>query len=200
MDNLDLKEIVGYHCTTEDNYKSIVKHGFQIKTDKSKLTGDLGTGIYFFIKKGKFDGYDPGNNAIKFCKKFRNQNNNTLVLISATICLDNILDLRGNEEKELINKFREKNINIIEEYFNKLKNIQKRKNSKLSRAMYRGNLDGLLLDQFQNKYKNVKGVIKDTYTAIDFNGYKRSAFPNGVECCVYDLDEIKNIKKVKDIL
>lgn len=181
--------MIGYHCTPTKNINSIKKNGFQINL-KPELPGDLGSGVYFFVNLGTYN--NAKAMALKFGKQYRSGKNHNvpLSLIIVKFNDDNIIDMRDIKSKELFDENRKENISIVEEKFASLK----KKIRRYSGGIKRGNLDGYIFDIMKSTRPKVSGFIKDTYTPVDMKGYKRSSFPNGIECCIYNTDIIRIVK------
>lgn len=185
--------MLGYHCTTIDKAELIRLNGFKINTSED-VPGDLGNGIYFYINIGSY--HNAAEMAKKFGQQYRSDSGkNSLALIKVEFDNSKIVDMRDIISKEYFDIFRKNNEAKVEKIFDDLKNDI----DHYSGSIKRGNLDGFYFNILQAQSHKISGFIKDTYTPVDMRGYKRSNFPNAVECCVFDptIIEILNISKVE---
>lgn len=178
--------MIGYHCTRSENIESIKKDGFKID-NKVEMPGDLGSGVYFFVNIGGFN--NAKEMAIKFAKQYRSGRDHSAALSLIEVEFDDsgIVDMRSISAKEKFEIIRRNNERLIKTRFDKLKkNI-----GHYSGSINRGNLDGYVFELLKDLKPEIKGFLKDTYTPLDISGYKRSSFPNAVECCVYNVNLLK---------
>lgn len=184
--------MIGYHCTSTKNINSIKEKGFEVNT-KIEMPGDLGSGVYFFIDR---KGYNSAKEmAVKFGKQYRcKRNNEALSLITVEFDSSHIVDMTQEHNRLFFNRIRRENSDLIEDTFEKLK----RDTMHYSGSINRGNLDGYTFDIIESIKPEIYGFLKDTYTPVDIKGYKRSSFPNAIECCIYKVEiiKIRNIESV----
>lgn len=186
--------MIGYHCTRSENIESIKKNGFKVG-NKVELPGDLESGAYFFVNIGAFN--NAKEMAIKFAKQYRSGKDHSAALSLIKVEFDDgggIVDMRSISAKEKFAVVRRNNEGLIKTRFDNLK----RSIGYYSGSINRGNLDGYVFELLQGMNPDVKGFLKDTYTPIDIKGYRRSSFPNAIECCVYDVSLIK-VLKIKSV-
>lgn len=184
--------MIGYHCTPTKNINSIRKKGFRVNP-KIEMPGDLGSDVYFFVDR---NGYNNAKEmAVKFGKQYRGKKSNVaLSLITVEFDSSHIIDMTQEKSKLLFNKTRKDNLHLIEDRFEKLKKATKY----YSGSINRGNLDGYTFDILKSFKPEIYGWLKDTYTPVDMKGYKRSSFPNAIECCIYKVEIIK-IKSIESV-
>lgn len=183
---------VGYHATSSKSACAISNKNFNIKIEPIHLTkkmpNDLGQGLYVFLENDFFPDHAK-ELAVKYVKAFKQVSNPHIVNIDLEYNENEVLDMDDEENIIAFNNYR---YTIIEsETFQKYKDqIEK------SGAKTRGGYDGLILELLIDEQQlDVKFIKKRTFTNLG-NSYKLSAYQNGLEGCIRQIDVINK----KDVI
>lgn len=200
--------LVGYHGTKRENEEPITEVGLKLP-DHKKLSGDLGRGIYFYVDNDFFV-KKPKDLCFEYLQFLLGKNfkRDDIIIYKAEFDEKkfNFFDLNSEDLLKEINEYRMENLHLISEIFEKyleanMRKNRKKKNSKLiTGAVYRGNLDGILIEMFIKEFEKINGVpingvLKNTFTPC-LRGYKRSSFFNGTELCVFNEELIPDLERV----
>lgn len=176
---------IGYHGTDKERLEKIECSGFLPSYSQNTLPCDLGHGVYMYISRPEFNKECPKENAEKYLTTFKPRYINPIILeITTRIKNEKLLNLNEPANQNVFLEFKKLNLEKIKRKFSELDD---------SRTKRRGKADGLILELLINNMSiEVDAIIKDTYTPLDFDGYRQSNIYNGRELCLRNL---KNIEK-----
>lgn len=179
-------KLIGYHGTSKQCEKEILDQGFKITKflhevdKKQEMPGDLGNGIYAFIKD-EFS--DPLQNAHNFALTYRVKEVGDLSILSLEVDVEenNLLDFDDLENLKSFNKFKNRTSVRAESIFKSVNN---------NNAKNRDNRDGIYIELFIQRFRiPCKAVKKRTYTKFHDEA-KKSNMDNGTELCIRDCSKI----------
>lgn len=191
---LRLEDVVeAYHGTKIENKEKILNKSFNISNTPDHIPNDLGNGIYFFLDKGS-NYKNPKEMAESFVKNYRNCLDDEYIIFKVTVSDEaKLIDYNDPENAACFEKFRDKNLNTILKHYDRFVYTSQARTSSIPGSLKRANLDGIVFELLKNKAK-YDGVVKDTYTPQN-KKYNKSSFSNGRELCLYECDNIVDIKE-----
>ncbi|QEA50855.1 hypothetical protein [Leuconostoc lactis] len=183
--NLDV-----FHGTSQSQAIEIEKSGFTFP--RKSWPGDLGYGIYTFSDLNSEDYKDAYTAALTYAKKYRDGNPGILK-VSLNFDESDILDL----DNEVVWRNLVANVNTIQELVDqKISELEKMNGSK--GAFKRGNLDGIMIEEFLSfKKLKPKLIIKERWEDIYDDIIRRGGqIPNSTVVVVREKSPITHIVDV----
>ena len=189
MELVDIRIKELYHGTTKEDAESILNKGFNLpkwnvsNSSFQKKPGSLGYGVYAFSQ-------------IYICKKYISEkisSETAVVLFRLNLDDMNILDLTNEEHNEIYQKFREKFMG-----FPIYKNLcQELRNGNQSE------LEGIMLEHLiKHHSKKLLGFDQcdcvKSWTVSVLSDTMNSNIPNGLEYCIRNVQQIKEVELWKE--